>query len=176
MLHAEGALRVHLRKVEVRVRGDVLEEKALQAELGVRVGGADIDVDLAERVQPGVGRSGSVEVVADGGNSVVPVRELRNQPEAVLEVRSILQEPPPIVHQAVRLGAGAADLAHRLHLGDALGLGVEVGGAREFWQLGLHVAHAERGALHLRRDEGLELELRRARLRRAVRVDRRLYG
>ena len=110
------------------------------------------------------------------GDVVVPFRELGDELEAVREVLRVFEEAPAILHQAVRLGAGTADLLQRVRFGDALRLRVEVGGARELRQLGPQIAHVARGLLHLWRLERLELEFADTNLLRAGGVDRVLDG
>ena len=86
MFNAEGALRVGFLEIEVRIRGDVLEDEPLQSGLGIGFDGIDIDIDLCRRVQPLVGRVLAEEVLLDCGDPVVPRRELFDQPETVREV------------------------------------------------------------------------------------------
>ena len=168
VLHAEGALGVGLLEVDSARCSECRRDGFRPSRSAGRPGN--------RTSRRGDCRGEAGDVVVHCGESVVPLREHLDEAEAVGEVLRALQEAPAVVHQAVRVGAGAADLLHRLHLGDACGLRVEVRRAGELRQFGLHVAQAERGGPHLGQTEGLELDLRRARLGGAVRVDGGLDG
>ena len=176
---AEERLRVRPLEVRGRVEGEVLEDELLDRELGRRVHDPRLGVVLRERVGRGIVAvalvgAGLPDGVHRPDEIVVPGREEVDEAQTVGEVLRVLQETPAVGHEAVGLGAGLGDLAHRLHFALSGRLGEQVRRAGELRQLRLRVAQGERGGLRFGRIERLEPDLRGAGLGRAVRVDRGL--
>ena len=172
VLHSENLFRILLGEIERGVAGDFLEDEPFHAALHIGLEIRIIGVEDGLRHAFLVVLPGRVERRLGRG---VPGFKAVEQAQPFAEVRRAFQEASAVAQEPVRLGAGRRERFERFELCAVVHLGVEVRGAGEFGQLRLRVAHSERGGLDLRR-ERLEPDLRRARLGRAVRVDRGLDG